>query len=170
MDNLKKRLKEKGWPSKDINKTVKIVEEAKKKKHAVFGIFDVTVFWTALIVTILGNLIISIALVPSLIALSSVPLFLVIIVLGLKFGFLFEILIRSIGHLEAKHHIFLGILIPIIAVINFFNITIISNNLGKIFRIDNPHNPYLIGIVYTISFILPYAIYKWILKKDYYSD
>jgi len=169
MERLKKRLIEKGWPAKEIEKTIKIIEEAKNKKHSLFGISNKSVFWIALIITILGNFIISISLIPSLIVLSSVPLFLVIIVLGINFGFLFEILIRSIEHLEAKHHILLGILIPLVAILNFLNITVISNNLGKVFRIDNPHNPFVIGLVYSISFILPYAVYKLILKKDYYS-
>ena len=102
-------------------------------------------------------------------ALKSIQLFTVVIVLGLSFGALFELLIRSIEHLEPRHHIFLAILIPIVAVINVFIITLVSNNLEKIFRISNPHNPYIIGIIYAVSFILPFVFYKLIMKKGYYS-
>ena len=170
MEKLKKRLLEKGWSKKDVDKTLKIVKQAKKEKHPSLLFMDKALYWVALVIAVLGNIIISIALIPSLIALKSFLLFLVVIVLGLSFGFLFELLIRSIEHLEAKHHLFLGILIPIIALINFITITSVSNNLEKIFKINNPHNPYIIGIVYATAFILPFAFYKLILKKDYYSS
>lgn len=169
MEKLKKRLREKGWTSKDINKTIKIVKEAKEKKHPAIKVLDKAIYWIALIIAIIGNLIISISLIPFLMALKSVQLFSVIIVLGFSFGLLFELLIRSIEHLESKHHIFLSILIPLVAVINVFIITLVSNNIEKIFKIDNPQNPYIVGIVYAISFILPFIFYKLVMKKDYYS-
>ena len=169
MYKLKKRLKEKGWPRKDIDKTIKIVKEAKEKKHPAIKFLDKTVYWISLIIAIIGNFIISIALIPFLMVLKSIQLFLVIIVLGLSFGLMFELLIRSIEHLEVKHHIFLAVLIPVVAVINVFIITLVSNNLEEIFNINNPQNPFLVGVVYAVAFILPFIFYKLVLKKDYYS-
>lgn len=169
MERLKKRLEEKGWSKQDINKTIKIVEEAKEKKHPAIKLLDRSVYWIALILAIIGNFIISVALIPFLMALKSIQLFSVIVVLGFSFGLLFELLIRSIEHLEAKHHIFLSILIPVVAIINVFIITLVSNNIEKIFKIDNPQNPYIVGIVYAIAFILPFVFYKLVMKKGYYS-
>ena len=169
MEKLKKRLKEKGWSAQDISKTVKIIKEAKEKKHPAIKFLDKFVYWAALAIAIIGNFIISIALIPSLMALKSTQLFLIIAALGISFGLLFELLIRSIEHLEARHHVFLGILMPSVALINIFIITLVSNNLVKIFKIDNPHNPYIIGIVYAVAFISPFIFYKLIMKKGYYS-
>jgi len=170
MDKLKKRLNEKGWSKQDIDKTIKIVKEAKEKKHPTIKLLDKTVYWFSLILAIIGNFVISVALIPSLMVLKSIQLYLVVIVLGISFGLLIELLIRSMEHLEAKHHIFFGVLTPVLAIINFFIITLKANSLEQIFKIDNPQNPYIVGIIYAVAFILPFLFYKVFLKKDYYSD
>ena len=162
MDDLKKRLVEKGWDKKDINKTLKIIEKAKANKHPHIKILDKSVYWISLIVAIIGNIIISISLIPVLLALRSFQLYLIIITMGIAFGLLFELLIRTIEHLETKHHIFLSIIIPINAVINIIVIIIFSNRLEGAINIQNP---VLIGVVYAVAFILPYSIYQLFLKN-----
>lgn len=161
MKDLKNYLIEKGWAKKDVNRTIKIIESAKKNKHPQIKILDKFVYWFSLLIAIIGNLIISISLIPVLIALKGLQLYLVIITLGLAFGLLFELVIRNIEHLETKHHILLGIMIPVIAVINFI---IISNNMKKLIGIENPQNPIIVGSVYAITFILPYIVYQVFLK------
>jgi len=162
MKNVKKYLIEKGWNKSDVNKTIKIIESAKKNKHPKIKLLDKAVYWISLIIAIIGNFIISVALVPLLLALSGMRLYLIIITLGFAFGLLFELLIRGIEHLETKHHIFLSIIIPIITLINFI---IISNNIKKFIGIENPQNPIMTGAVYAIAFILPYISYQIFLKK-----
>ena len=169
MNKLKKRLKEKGWAEQEIDKTINIVREAKEGKHAAIKILDKAVYWLALVIAVIGNFIISVALIPPLMFLKSVQLFLVTMILGASFGLLFELLIRSIEHLEARHHIFLGILIPLIAIINVFIITLVANGFEKALNINNPQNPFIVAVVYAFSFILPFAFYKLVLKKGYYS-
>ena len=82
--------------------------------------------------------------------------------LGLAFGLLFELLIRGVENLETKHHLFLGIIIPVIAVINFI---IVSNNMKAFIGIENPQNPVIVGIVYAVAFMLPYISYQVFLKN-----
>jgi len=165
MHDIKKRLIEKGWSKKDINKTLKIIEKAKANKHPKIKILDKSVYWISLIVAIIGNIIISISLIPFLLALRSFQLYLIIITMGIAFGLLFELLIRTIEHLETKHHLFLSIIIPIIAVINIIAIVLFSNRLEEAINIQNPHNPVLIGVVYAVAFMLPYSIYQLFLKN-----
>ena len=162
MDNIKNRLIEKGWNKRDVSKTIKIIERAKKNKHPQIKILDKFVYWFSLLIAIIGNLIISISLIPVLLALKGAQLYAVIITLGLAFGLLFELLIRGVENLETKHHLFLGIIIPIIAVINFI---IVSNNMKAFIGIENPQNPVLVGIVYAIAFMLPYISYQVFLKN-----
>lgn len=169
MEALKKRLKEKGWKSKEINKTIRIVKKVKKKKQPAQNFLDKLVYWIALLIVVSGNITISIALIPSLIVLNSTSLYLVIIIIGLSFGFLFELVIRSIEHLEAKHYIFLSILVPVIAIINFVIIVNFSNEFAGIMNIGNTNNPVLIGLAYSLSFMFPFIYFKLILKKGYYS-
>jgi len=161
MKNIKKYLVEKGWSKKDINKTIRIIEKAKKNKHPKIKVLDKFVYWFSLLIATIGNLIISISLIPVLITLKNFQLYFVIATLGLAFGLLFELLIRSIENLEIKHHLFLGILIPIIAVINLI---IISNNMKRLIGIESQQNPIIIGATYSIAFILPYILYQVFLK------
>ena len=163
MRDIKKRLEEKGWSKRDINKTLKILEKAKKNPK--IKILDKSVYWISLLVAIIGNIIISISLIPFLLALRSFQLYLIIITMGIAFGLLFELLIRTIEHLETKHHLFLSIIIPIIAVINIIAIVLFSNRLEEAINIQNPHNPVLIGVVYAVAFMLPYSIYQLFLKN-----
>ena len=167
MRDIKKRLEQKGWSKKDISKTIRIIEQAKANKHPKIKILDKSVYWISLVIAIIGNFIISISLIPILLALNNLPLYIVLITLGVAFGLLFELLIRTIEHLEAKHHIFLGIMMPIIAIINVIIIVTFSNNLEKAINIQNPHSPLLVGIAYALAFMLPYLIYQLFLKNKY---
>jgi len=56
------------------------------------------------------------------------------------------------------------IIIPILAMANFI---IILNNMKKLVGIESQQNPLAVGIVYTVSFILPYAVYQIFLKDKY---
>src|SRR3989338_1697455 len=98
----------------------KLKKRLKEKEHPAIKFLDKFVYWAALAMAIIGNFIISIALIPSLMALKSTQLFLILAALGISFGSLFELLIRSIEHLEAMHHVFLGILMPSLTLINIF--------------------------------------------------
>ena len=160
MKDLKTYLKEKGWSNKDIKKTVKIIQNAKENKNPKIKVLDKLVYWISLIFILIGNFIITIALIPELIALKGPLLYIVIATLGISFGLLFELLIRTIENLNIKHHLFLGITIPILGIINFI---ILSNNMEKLVGISSNTNPIIIGALYTITFMLPYLIYQGFL-------
>jgi len=156
-----KRLTEKGWKKKEIDKALAIIKKTQKHPH--IKILDKAVFWFSLFTAIIGNFIISIALIPALLALKNFPLYLVIITLGVSFGLLFDLLIRSIENLTARHHLLLATFIPTLAILNFI---IISVNMKYFTGLNNPQNPFLTGAAYTISFILPYIIYQLFLKNE----
>lgn len=162
MEHIENYLAGKGWKKREINKTTKIIERAKKNRHLKIKLLDKSVYWFSLVIAIIGNFIISIVLIPFILALSGAPLYLIVITLGLAFGLLFELLVRTIENLEVKHHLFLGIIIPIIALINFI---IISNNMKKLIGIENPQDLLIVVSVYAIAFILPYISYQIFLKN-----
>jgi len=162
MEKIRNYLLEKGWKRKDIESAIKIIRHAKKHKHPKIKLLDKAIYWISLAVAIAGNFIISIALMPFLLVLSGFSLFLFVIALGLSFGLLFELLVRGIENLEVKHHLFLGITIPVVALASF---VIISDNLKKLIGIESPHDPIIVGAVYGISFILPYISYHIFLKN-----
>jgi len=162
---IKDKLKKKGWTKREIDKTLKVVREVKKNKHPAIKFLDKTVYWVALIVAIIGNFIISITLIPFLLTLNTFQLYLVIITLGIAFGLLFELLIRSITYLRTGHHLFFGFLVPVIAVINVFIITNVANNLEKTLMLGNVYNPLIVSVVYGVAFIVPYVFYHLFLKE-----
>ena len=169
MRNLVERLEKRGWKKRDIAKTLSIIKKAKQNKGKDIIFLEKIIYWILLMLVISANFAISVALVPILIALKGMLLYSVIIILGLIFGLLFELVIRSIEHLEKHHHLFLAFLIPLIALANVFVVSNISNNLTTILGLTNLHNSLVIAIVYSVSFVLPYIIYRFVFKIEYYA-
>lgn len=153
------RLLEKGFSKKEAKKTIDIIKKAKERKSPKIKFLDAIIYWILLIVTIIGNMIISIILIPFLLAFKRIPLYLTIIILATMFGFLFDQLIRDIEHLEKKHHIIAGIFIPSLAIINVYYMTSFTNYLIQSLKLPiTPKPPLLISIIYVVSFTLPYII------------
>ena len=156
--NKRLNLKERGWNESEIKKAENILERA--EKHDVF--FSRMVLWSAIIVVIFANLLISLILIPFLVVLNSWILYSIIAILGGVIGFLYNFLITDIGHLEKKHHILAGILVPIIALINIFIMILVSNKFtSNLTFVNNPeHNPLILSIIFAIALIIPYLLYK----------
>ncbi len=143
------------WNSSEIKKAGAIFE--KINQHDLFA--SKLVFASALIVIIFANLIVSLILIPFLIVLNKLILYFIIIILGGTIGFLYNFLINDINHLEKKHHLLAGIIIPLLALANLMIMVLISNRFISELNINNQqHNPLMIAIVFTIAFILPYII------------
>ena len=153
------------WTKKEIEKAAKIIAKAKEKKSKGIAILDSMVYWLALAIAVIGNIIISITLIPILLALKTAFLYVIIITIGISFGLLFEIIIRDIENLEAKHHLIISFIIPLIAIANLIIITNYASKLEAILRLSNPHANILVAIAYTIAFISPYVFYQFIRKK-----
>lgn len=169
MHNLVDRLEKRGWSRKDIIKTVEIIKNAKKSKSKDIIFIEKRIFWILLALIIAANFAVSIAVIPILIALKGMILYSALIILGVVFGMLFELVIRSIEHLEKKHHVFLAFLIPMAALANVFVIAKVSNSLSRTLNLTNVQDSMIIAIVYAASFVLPYIVYRFVLKIEYYA-
>jgi len=102
-----------------------------------------------------------------MLVLSSYQLYFIILIIGVAFGLLFNLIIRDIENLDRKHHVIAGIFIPAIAIISVSIMVNVSNYLMELSKIDNaPHNPIAISIIYVVFFIMPYLIYKLIEMND----
>ena len=137
----------------------------KKVEEPIKKTMNKLVYWLALLVTIIGNLIISAALIPFLIVMKDVSLYVIIITLGIAFGLLFDLLLKDIENIDFKHHIIAGIFIPGIAAVNLYIITTLANRLIEILEVTNvKQNPIMISIIYIIAFMLPFIISKVKIK------
>lgn len=151
----KEHLRRKGWKENEIDHAAAILEkETMHLKH-----ITKIVLWSALLLIVLGNIIVSLVLVPFLIVLNQYVLYGFIVILGAMIGFLYNFLIKDIGTLERKHHLSASVIIPILAVINMVVMVFVANGFISELNINNsPHNPWIVAIVFSVSFILPYII------------
>jgi hypothetical protein len=153
----KLKLTEKGWSEEEIIHAEESLDRAEKQDVH----FSKIVFWSALIVTIFGNFIVSLILIPFLIVLNKWVLYSVVILLAGSIGFLYKLLITDIGHLEKKHHIAASIVIPLIAIANVVGMVLVSNRFISDLKVENvQHNPIIVAVVFAVVLILPYVLHK----------
>ena len=156
-------LLKKGFSKKEAKRTVDIIQKAKEKKSSKIKFLDAIVYWVLLMVALIGNLVISIILIPFLLAFKKIPLYLTIVVLASLFGFLFDQLIRDIENLESKHHVIAWVFIPALAVINTYYMVSFANHLTETLKLPlTLHSPLLISVTYVFAFTLPYMIHNLI--------
>ena len=158
-------LKKRGWSEEDIRKAKSIIKAGRRHdKSASIVNTNRVLFWTGFIIIIMGNLLISMFLIPFLIMLSEYEVNIVIIALGLMFGLLFNFIISNIEYLSKKHNYAAFVIIPATAIINFFLITRFSNSFGELLGVGIKQNPYIISLVYAAAFIFPFLV-GLILKR-----
>src|SRR3989344_9432680 len=157
------QLKNKGWTKDEITEAKSILDKA--RHHDLF--FSKIVFWSALFVVVLGNIALSLILIPFLIIFQTWLLHVLIVIIALMMGAIYSFLITDIGYLETKHHVAASILVPVIALINLVVIVIISNNFAReISATKQPYNQWLMAAIFAVAFILPFLLHRlWGLIK-----
>ncbi len=114
------------------------------------------IYWSALVVLLVCNFVISVILVPFILVMSGLRFYLLVILFALIFGWLFNLIINDIEHIESKHHLFAIIILPVVGLINILITTNVSNYLAKMLMLPNYTNPTLPATLYAIVFLLPY--------------
>ncbi len=154
-----------GWNDAEINRAQAILNDT--QPHDIY--LSKIVFWSALIVIIFANLLVSLVLIPFITVFKSWMLYSIVILLAGTIGFLYNFLITDIGHLERHHHVLASIIVPLIALLNVILTVTISNNIITELKINNSqHNPWLLSIVFVIAFILPYLFDQ--MKTNYHAS
>ncbi len=146
-------LRRKGWNEREIAKAERIVNIP--QSHDAH--FSRIVFWSALIVIIFANLVVSVVLIPFFIIFHAWILYSIIILLAGSIGFLYNLLITDIGHLQRKHHIWAGILVPLIAAVNMIIMVLVANQfITETHTQTTVQSPWLIAAIFSGVLILPY--------------
>lgn len=169
-ERLKHRLKSRGWSEDEIDKVVHtLYDDEKRAKHHTYSFYaNRILYWTSLLVLLICNFAISMFLIPFLLVLKTTFVFVIVAVLGLIFGFLFNLLVTDIEHLEKKHHFFAAIFIPLVSIVNVFIMVSLSNAVATFFNMFLHHNPFTLGIVYVVAFLAPYLTmnYENLMNKN----
>jgi hypothetical protein len=145
--------------SKDIIAAVenRLAEGRKHYKTRVGERLDNLVYWISLVLLALFNLIACFFLIPFLILFEGWKVYLAVAGFGFMFGFLFNLLILGIEHLEQRHSLVAGIFIPLLAVIDISVILNITEKLGKIFVKQPTYSTSLVIVIFISAFIVPYV-------------
>jgi len=151
--------KHKEYSTEFAAKTAHILRRAEQRKPPWIKRLDSTLYWTLLVIAIIGNFVLSVVLVPFLLILKGTGLYFTLFVIGLSFGWLFSFILHSMEKLETTQHFIAAIFMPALALINVGIFAILSNKLIILMKLPTPpHNPFLIGGVYVFAYVLPGAI------------
>ena len=160
---LRTRLAEMGWSQEEIEKTVQMMEQPEKKeKHAaITKNMDWIIYWTVLLVLTISNFLVSLVLIPFLLAMSAAFMEIMVVALGFIFGMIFNHLIRGLEHIDEKHHYAAALFIPAIAVANIIFMVTVANSIAEqaadlIGLVAAEKNAVVISLFYVGAFITPY--------------
>ena len=147
------------WSTDFAAKTADILRNAEKLKPVWIRNVDASLYWFLLLIAIVGNFILSVVLVPFLLVLKGASLYFTLLFVGASFGFVFSFILHSIESLRKSQHVIAGVFIPALALINVGIFAILSNKLILLLKLATPpHNPFLIGAVYVLGYVIPGAV------------
>lgn len=157
------RLAEKGWSQEEIDKTMHIIHDPEKEnKHIRFKKdMNWIIYWTVLLVLTISNFLVSLVLIPFLLAMKPTLIEIIVGVLGFIFGLIFNHLIWGLEHIERKHHYAAALFIPSIAVANIIFMVTVAKGMARqaadvIGTVAIHESAILISLIYVGAFIAPY--------------
>lgn len=158
-------LQQKGWAQEEIAKAEVLLERVESyDRH-----FSKIVFAIAVVVTLFAHILVAVVLIPLLIALNQKIVSIIVVILGGMLGFIYQFLVKDIGHLKRKHHLLAGIIVPLFALATTVLVVLVSNKFITDLKIKNTlHNPWVIGVLFAIAFMVPQIIstlFFWSQKK-----
>jgi len=162
---MRKRLHKKGWEKAEIDRVERIIKKAEKNKHPHVKKLENSLYWFTLIIGILGTVFFSIMLIPILIASTNTWGYVLTGMLGFLLGALIIIIIKDLHWLEDHHHLFIALLIPVIALLNFIIVVNRVNALKYQLGLGIQHHPFIIGIIYLICFLIPYMVFLFLKRR-----
>lgn len=151
-------LLKRGWSTGEIEHASAIIEEAENKKHISLKFFEKTIYWTLLLLLIIGNAICATFLIPFLFVFKGNFIIFIVTTLGLIIGILFSVIIIDIVKKEKKYLRNLLIALILSGVVSFGLISKASIEFSALTLIPLRHNPYLIAGIYLFSFLTPHAV------------
>ncbi len=141
-----------------LQRDVVAVEQSLRKKQGIEQKMQRFVSWTALALLIFINFLGALLLVPFLLFFEGIPQYVLIVLFGIGFGLLFNLMIHSIEHLGNKHHIIAGIIIPCCAVLDLIILFGILHQAVQKLQLTVTYNYALIVLVFICAFLFPYGV------------
>ncbi len=156
---IEQRLAERGWSKDEILKASAILHGKEEPGKIYFQRqMNPVVYWLTLIVSIVANMVVSVVLIPFLLAVKDVlTLYSIVALLAMSFGFFFNLLLTDIENVDPRHHVIAGIFIPALAVINIIIVINVTSVLNRVLLGEQlTQNAIAIALIYVVAFIAPY--------------
>ncbi|MEA3514177.1 MAG: hypothetical protein U9R34_01760 [Nanoarchaeota archaeon] len=160
---LRERLLAKGWPPEEVDYTLAVLKSKEEKKSRLMQVIEHMIYWLAIIIAIIGNIVVAVVLIPFFLVLHAFYLYLIIIMLALGFGFLYDILLADLERLVGREMIRESIFIPALALISVGFMTYFANVLADTWNLSISHQPLFVGMVYALVFVSPWFVRKYLL-------
>lgn len=157
MEHLKNKLEARGWTEREIKRTEEMLHNAELKKSPIIKIADKMLFWLFFLVVTVGNFLLVMALIPILLSFSKGIVYILLSLIAVFFGIIFNILMNSFEFSKKKQYVSLtGTAIFSIIFILFVN-SFASNLSGFVYR---NRDPIFLILAYLLAFITPYFIIR----------
>lgn len=159
------KLQAKGWSEQEIEHAKEILQNAENNKHPKIAFLEKTIYWILIILAFIGAIIGTWIIQPFLIFLSREGGMLIILIFGIIFGSIVSVLMKDVENIELHHHLIISLIIPVTSIITSIIITTQLKTLTEITNISQ-HNPFILGIMYSIGSLIPFAILLWYERSE----
>ncbi|MCA9477555.1 MAG: hypothetical protein KC535_00215 [Nanoarchaeota archaeon] len=160
------KLQAKGWSEEEIEHAKQVLQEAENKKHPRIILLEKALYWILLLISFLGAVMGTWLIEPFLIFMSTGGAVIIIFIIGIIFGSIASILMKDVENLELHHHLILSMIIPVSAIVTSILITNQANKVSQLINIGTQHQPAVLGIVYSIGSLIPFAILLWYERRE----
>lgn len=161
------KLRAKGWSEEEISHAKGILNKAEENKRPRTKALEEMVEWSVLIIIVLASIAGAWLIEPLLLVLNQVGALIAIGILGLFFGLFASVIIKQIEDIETHHHLIISLTIPILAIVTSVIITKKVQIVIEAAHLGFNHNPYWLGIVYTICTLIPYGIFVYLQRREH---
>ncbi len=154
--HLLRKLKQKGWSETELAHAQSVFTKSESQKSEAHRFLDRWLLWAVFAVIVAGNIIAMLAFMPLLPVFTHSSLYTMFFLLGICFGFLYQVLLQDIQHqFSGHHHLFVLILIPYLAIVGgVLILTYAQRGFAEYFVVSS--QPWLMGLSYAFGFLLPY--------------
>lgn len=168
-ERLAARLSAKGWTKKELEHLRRSVKKHSMAKGRLMLAIEAMLFWIVLHVAVMLSLTLSLFLLLLFVFLKPWAVYLTAAILGVSFGMLFELALRSVDWIERKHHYIGGVIIISFMAINLIIFSTSFTDRVPLFTLAkvNESAKLILGAVYLGCFFLPFAWHR-ISKKRFY--
>jgi hypothetical protein len=156
---MRKRLAKKGWTKEEIVAAEHTIIRAENSKHHKIKATQGWMFWLTLMTGVLGACILTLAMLPILVAGTPGQGVFIALTFGFLLGLLMLYISKRMHWLGQKNHLSMALIVPLAGVASFVLVALRVNEFNSLAGIHYMHEPFLLGFMFFLGYLTPYAVY-----------